>query len=283
MTPAEPLPGEDPRPATVIVGRDSNLSARLAKRAPAPTLISAREFSSEGFRRQLPAGPFSLVLNNFQAATRLDDVRDPESFVQVSLGVTASILGSLADYDVRKIIYTSSASVYGDNTSCREDDRLMADSLHSSLKVANESLVRSAGRRHGIDTTIVRLFNMYGGDDNFSLIAKIIDAARLGTPLRVANRGNAVRDFIHVDDVVDVYEVLLDRRDIPVVNVATGFGTSVRSILDAVRREGYELEIESVRRREIDVSIADVTVLSGLVDVGRFGRVVEHVLESIRR
>lgn len=244
-------------------------------------MVSARQLTGEGFLEQLPATPICVILNNFQTATRLTDLTGPVAYVDVSLGVTARVLEALRGRDVRKLIYTSSASVYGNNVLCRENDRAVANSLHSSLKVANEALVSDFGAQFHIDTTIVRLFNMYGGDDCFSVISKIVDAVQSRSPLQVANHGNAVRDFIHVDDVVRSYEAVLRQRDLKVVNVATGLGTSVRSIVEVVRSNGHELEVSSRQREEIGVSIADVSRLAEIADVSTFRRVTNYVVDLI--
>ena len=266
---------------TLIIGRSSNLSTRLAEAIDSAVLISARELLDGADLPISSDTPCRLVLNNFQAARSLGDLSDPECYVGLSIGVTARLVAALSSLCVRKVIYTSSAAVYGDNVECRETDRPRAAGLHAGLKMANEALVAGVCERLGIDCTLVRLFNMYGGDDRFSVISKIVAAARAGDQLTLVNGGNAIRDFVHVDDVVRVYLALLERTGIPIVNVASGVGVSIRSLLDALTVHGVHIETSSIRRDEIRVSTANVELLSEVVDPATFISAVDFVLSEV--
>jgi UDP-glucose 4-epimerase len=265
----------------VVVGRESNLSRRLAALLPDTVLVSARGLASVDVRTVLPEGPFVLVLNQFQPATALTDLRSPEGYLELALRTTARLLEALPDLDCRKVLYTSSAAVYGDDVACREEAVPRITTLHASLKISNEYLVRDVCRSHGVDHTVVRLFNLYGGDDRFSIVARILAAVREGRPLTIANHGNAVRDFIHLDDVAASYQALLGRSGLPVVNVATGQGVSVRGLVDAVRMRGHRIDTTSVPREEIRISTADVTRLAQIIDVDAFVGVLDHVLAEL--
>lgn len=267
---------------TLIVGKDSNLSRRLAQALPDAVLHSTRDLLAGAPLPVRHGEPLRVVVNSFQPATRLRDLSDPIGYVDRSIGATARLMAQLAEHQVVKLIYTSSASVYGDNVECRETDRLRASGLHAGLKVANEALVRQLCEERAVDCTIARLFNMYGGDDRFSIVARIVQAARTGEPLTLVNGGNAIRDFIWVGDVVRSYVALLDARDLPVVNVATGVGVSVRTVLDALELNGIRVPTRDLRRDEIRVSTAQVDVLASVVDVSSFRSVIEWVLAKVR-
>jgi nucleoside-diphosphate-sugar epimerase len=266
---------------TIIVGRSSNLSAGLASALPDAVLVSARRLASADVGRELPREPFVLVMNQFQPSGSLNDLASPTSYLQLAVTITAKLLEGIEHHDCRKIIYTSSAAVYGDDIACTEESIPRATNLHAALKASNEYLVSGFCADRGLDYTVVRLFNLYGGQDNFSIIARILAAVRKKQPLVLMNQGNAIRDFIHIDDVVTCYRALLDCRDLPFINVATGEGTSVRSIVDAVRLRGYTLQTTSVRGSEIRVSTADVTRLSHITDTDGFIRVIDHVLAEL--
>ena len=266
---------------TLIVGRDSTLSVGLSATLPDPILLSARELASTDLDSVLPDEPFVLVMNQFQPADRLADLSSPTAYVDLALTTTARLLEKIVSYDCRKVLYTSSAAVYGDNVVCQEDDVPRAGNLHAALKLSNEHLVRAVCDERGIDHTVVRLFNLYGGQDTFSVVARILAAVRGRRPLVLSNDGNAIRDFVHLDDVLTCYRRLLAPTSLSTVNVATGRGTSVRSIVDAVRLRGHRLDTTSVPRREIRMSTADVTRLACVVDVDRFANVIDHVLAEL--
>lgn len=263
---------------TVVVGNDSNLSRHLRSTIDSVSLVSARQVLAEGPSSMVPVEPFRLVFNNFQPATALRDLQSPISYIGVSIEATAKMLEAVAGSQCVKIVYTSSASVYGDDVDCREGRPPKANDLHSALKVANEKLVEGFCERAGIDCTIARVFNMYGGEDNFSIVSKILKSAASGSTLHIANHGNAVRDFVHIDDVIRCYRAILRTQNVPIVNVASGVGISVRTILDTLRLYGHDVKVESRPRDEIRVSTADVSRLARLIDVESFTNVLDHVL-----
>lgn len=269
-------------PQILILGRGSNLSRHLAQAWPGALAWSGRELLAGELPELDPGRPVRVVINSFQPATALGDVSDPVQFVQLSIGATAALLQHLQHHEIAQVIYTSSAAVYGDSVECRETDRPRAAGLHAGLKVANEDLVVRIGRQRGFPVTIVRLFNMYGGDDRFSIVSKIVAAAREGRRLTLINEGNAIRDFVHIDDVVRAYTALLE-HPIDVVNVASGVGVSVKGLLDALAVRGLSIETHSLARDEIRVSTASVERLAQLVDVASFQRAVDWVVAEATR
>lgn len=264
----------------LIVGMRSNLTAHLLRAIDGSTAVSTAEAARVG----LPAGCDAevLVLNAFQPASALGDVRQPTAYVERSLGVTAKVLEACREHPtVKRVIYTSSASVYGDNVECREADAPRAAGLHAALKLANECLVQRFCDEAGLGSTVVRLFNMYGGDDTFSIVSKIVAAARSGGELTLANEGNAIRDFVHVDDAVRVFLAVLRDPSVRVVNAASGVGVSVRSILSNLELRGVKVATTSVRRPEIRISTANVERMSALVDPATFVSVHDHVIREV--
>ncbi|MCA9492963.1 MAG: NAD-dependent epimerase/dehydratase family protein [Myxococcales bacterium] len=266
----------------LIVGQRSNLTRHLLAAIEGATAMSSAAAASDGLPADCDAEV--VVINAFQPASALGDVRQPVAYVERSLGVTARVLESCREHPtVRRVLYTSSASVYGDNVECRETDPPRAAGLHAALKLANECLIQRFCDDHGLSSTIVRLFNMFGGDDTFSIVSKIVAAARSGTELTLANEGNAIRDFIHVDDTVRVYRALLDDPSVRVVNAASGVGVSVRNILSNLELHGVRVPTSSIRRPEIRISTANVERMRSLVDPSTFTSVQDHVIGEVLR
>ena len=199
-----------------IIGKGSNLSSFLSKKIINSKLISSREILTniEELNVLKDNLPINIIFNNFQPATKLNEFVNLENYVVNSILTTSKVLDFIKNNQivVNKIIYTSSSSVYGNNILCNENDELKPMNLHASLKVANEKLVEKFCIENSIDYTIARIFNMYGGDDNFSIISKIIKANKNNEELNIVNNGNAIRDFIHIEDVVDIYSKILDKK-----------------------------------------------------------------------
>lgn len=267
---------------TVIVGRDSNVSRHLAAKLSDCALVSARELLSDPrLLDQFRGEPVRIVVNAFRPSDRIRETADRESFVSESMLPLARVLDSCRRLEVDRLIYSSSASVYGANPDCHEDDQPAPGNVHAALKLASEILVDQACSEDGHTFTIARLFNVYGGGDTFSVISKLIRAVRGAEVLTVLNEGRSARDYVHVDDVVATYLALLDHPSPPPrVNVGSGRGVSLRELLDVLRSAGIEPATSSVTRPELERSIASVGRLRRIIDPASFQRVEDYLLKA---
>lgn len=268
---------------TYVIGAASNLSQRMKELIPNSELVSAREILASSKVEFSDTESFNVIINSFWPATRLREVSDPVSFISLSMLVTAKVLECLKNTSVNKVFYTSSASVYGDNKNCSEADDPKPKSLHASLKLANEQLVSSFCTEAAIPYSLIRVFNLYGGQDEFSIISKIITAQQNEAVLTVVNDGNSIRDFVHIDDVVAAYQALLDHNvSEKIINIASGKGRSVLSMLVHMRKSGYELNTQNLSRDEISLSVADVGILGKYYDIESMRDPREYIVEMLK-
>ncbi|WP_428026064.1 NAD-dependent epimerase/dehydratase family protein [Arcobacter sp.] len=249
----------------LIIGKNSNLSNALVNKMDNVILVSSREITENiDSLLKFKSQHINLIFNNFQPAVMLNDFSSFEKYISNSIGNTAKILDfcSESKVNINKIIYTSSSSVYGNNILCNEQDELQPLNLQASLKVSNEKMIENYCLNNNIDYTIARIFNMYGGNDQFSIISKIIKAYKLEEELTIVNNGNAVRDFIHIDDVVAIYLKLLKVKKVPYINIGTGEGSSVKNILDFLKNSNVNIKTKKVFKNELKISTADTSLLS---------------------
>jgi len=271
---------------TLIIGKNSNFSLELKKSLPHVTVLSSVNIVKEFDRLKLDSTDVcNIIFNNFQMATALNDLSCPSEYIERSISATAQVLTYIKEHkiNVNKMIYTSSSSVYGNNILCKEIDTLNPLSLHSSLKIANEKLIEAFAVENKIDYTISRIFNMYGGNDHFSIISKIKKFYLEDSGLTIANNGNALRDFIHIDDVVKIHKVLLSCTDINKINIGSGRNTSIGNIIDFLRNKNIFLKTKNILRDELKVSSADITVLLSIMGKMNFEKVEEFLLREIKK
>lgn len=268
-----------------IIGKGSNLSSFLSKKIINSKLISSREILTniEELNVLKDNLPINIIFNNFQPATKLNEFFNLENYVVNSILTTSKVLDFIKNNRivVNKIIYTSSSSVYGNNILCNENDELKPMNLHASLKVANEKLVEKFCIENSIDYTIARIFNMYGGDDNFSIISKIIKAYKNNEELNIVNNGNAIRDFIHIEDVVDIYSKILDKKDIKILNIGSGNGSSIKNILDFLNNHNIKIKTKNIQREELKISTADISKLKELLKKDTFFGVEDYLKKEL--
>lgn len=267
---------------TIIIGSRSNLTGALASRLGDPVILSSAEISK--LTVVLGAcGSADIIYNAFVKSSRLRQTNDPKEYSRYTFEALSEFIAVCLSNQgrIRTILYTSSSSVYGDNSSASELDHCEIRGLYPAVKLASELFLSDHLRDTRVRVIIPRVFNMYGGRDEFSIVAKIANALRTNTEITISNDGEAIRDFIDIEDVVDAYTALLESCYEGVINVGTGRGMSVRRVIEAAERASdARLRIKNVKSSEIRVSIACIDRVQKLMP-GHAFRTVEDYYTGI--
>lgn len=195
---------------------------------------------------------------------RASVAKEPVRLMESNVMTTARLLEAVRNAKVGRFVFLSSCAVYGDERSTHEDGPCRPISTNGIEKLLNEKMVTEFCLAHAIDFQILRIFNMYGGDDRFSIVSRLQRAAVDGDPFVLNNRGMAQRDFIHVGDVAHVVWKLLEQ---PVghsrINVGTGVATRISDLVDLVRERFASIKVvpASGSAHEVEYSRADTARL----------------------
>lgn len=269
----------------LIIGKNSNLTRLIEKNYRNTISFSSQEIlTNVNILNQYKDDKIVILFNNFQTAKYLNCIDNIEEYVNRSITVTAKVLDFLKNFtNIQKIIYTSSSSVYGDNECCSEDDIPHPISLQASLKLSNEFFIKQYCKNKSIDYTIIRIFNMYGENDNFSIVSKIINAIKNNETLSLINNGSGIRDFIHISDVVSIIIKLLTIESVPILNIGTGNKKSVRDVIDYLSSKNINVCIKNIKNdNEIKISIANINKLRNIFK-NDFINVEEHILKELQK
>lgn len=183
--------------------------ARIAKHrdhpkfAHAPGDVSDWDFISQVFEAHRPRFAVNLAA---QAGVRYS-LENPFAYVSSNLNGFANVLEASRRFTVDHLVYASSSSVYGANTSLPFSTSDTADhplSLYAATKRSNELMAHSYSHLFGIPTTGLRFFTVYGpwGRPDMALF-KFTEAILKDEPIDLYNNGLHRRDFTYIDDVVD--------------------------------------------------------------------------------
>ena len=225
----------------------------------------------------------NIIFNNFQKSSLLNDISLPESYIYRSISSTSAILEyiKIKKIKVNRILYTSSGSVYGDNVFCKETDITNPVNLHSSLKISNEKLIKMFCEENHIDYIIARVFNMYGANDTFSVISRLHNSYKSNNIFNIINEGSSIRDFVHINDVVKIYKILLGNKNVGVINIGTGFGVSIKNILNFLKINKININTNNVKRDEISVSTADISKLREFIINYQFESINDYIIKEL--
>lgn len=257
----------------VVVYDDLSRGHRAAVAGGVP-LVDGDVRDADAVRDALLEGGCEAVVHMAALAEVAESVAEPARYRSVNVDGTAAVLAAARAADVDRLVFSSTAAVYGapQRTPIDEDDALAPTNPYGETKLAAEELLWQARERDGLGATALRYFNACGADGacgedhdpESHLVPLALRAARDGTPIRVFGEdyptpdGTCVRDYVHVADLADAHIAALEA--LPAVqgafNLGTGSGDSVRAVLDAVEEvTGSTLRRESAPRRAGDPAV----------------------------
>jgi UDP-glucuronate 4-epimerase len=149
-----------------------------------------------------------------QAGVRYSIV-NPMAYIESNIVGFAHILEGCRHHEVEHLVYASSSSVYGANTTMPFSVHHTVDhplSLYAASKKANELMAHTYSHLYQLPTTGLRFFTVYGPWDRPDMaLYKFTKAILAGKPIQVFNHGHHMRDFTYVDDIVEGLVRILDR------------------------------------------------------------------------
>ncbi|TQJ59913.1 nucleoside-diphosphate-sugar epimerase [Arthrobacter sp. SLBN-83] len=186
-------------------------------------------------------------------------------YTDANVGATQRLLEwARSIHGLKKFIYASSSSVYGDAEAypTTETDRPQPLSPYGVSKLAAEHLCTLYAKNFGVPTVSLRYFTVYGpGQRPDMAFTRFVKAAITGSPIQIYGDGEQIRDFTFVDDVVEA-NVRAATAETPagvVYNVAGGSNVSMNEVLRLLTElSGNELNVEYV-----DAVAGDVRRTSG--------------------
>ncbi len=221
-----------------------------------------------------------------------DSVRDPLGYYRNNTMNTCALLEAAAETGVKRIIFSSTAAVYGNPTDVpvREDAATAPISPYGSSKLMSEIMLHDAGKAYGLQFVVLRYFNVAGADPKgrtgqatpqATHLIKVACETALGKRLKIdvfgtdypTPDGTCIRDYIHVSDLARAHSAALAylRRggSSATFNCGYGRGASVLEVIDAVRRAGgrdFTVEISGRRPGDPAALVANVDRIRATLD-----------------
>lgn len=177
----------------------------------------------------------------------------PRSAFEVNIGGTFNVVEACVRNQVKKLVYSSSASVYGDavQVPMGEDHPFNNRTFYGATKVAGEQICRAFNERYGLDYVGLRYMNVYGPRQDYkgayiAVMMKILDRIDQGLPPIVYGDGSQSYDFIYVGDVAraNICSLKSEATD-EFYNIGRGAKTSIEELCKLLLElAGADLEIQ---------------------------------------
>jgi UDP-glucose 4-epimerase len=219
-------------------------------------------------------------------------VADPHESIDINMTGNHNVFAAAADEGVRRLVFASSASVYGEpeRLPMHEDDTLRPLTPYCISKRTGEDLLGFYQRQKGLSWVALRFFNVYGPGQKVeayytSVINHFVERLVKGEPPVIDGKGEQSMDFVHVADIARSVVLALESEQANVpINIGTGIDTSIadlaKILIDAVGADVepvFNPRDVLVSRRAADITRAKevlgweptITVEDGMSDLVR--------------
>ncbi|HEY2674034.1 MAG TPA: UDP-glucose 4-epimerase GalE, partial [Rugosimonospora sp.] len=285
------------RPVVVL---DDLSSGDLGTVPPEVPLVRASVGDTAAVRHALAEYGVTGVVHLAGRKSVVESLARPLTYYHHNVGGTQALIEAMAEAGVEKMVFSSSAAVYGnpEGDLVSEDAALEPLNPYGATKLVCEWIMSEAARVHGLKPLVLRYFNVAGASmigrprpADIGLVGRAVDSVARGAQPVVYGRdyptpdGSCVRDFVHVLDVASAHVLAADALDTGlesgVYNVGCGIGYSVGQVFDRIREvTGVGFEEEARPRRGGD----PVRVVASIERIGRgLGWRPRHDLTDIVR
>jgi UDP-glucose 4-epimerase len=221
-----------------------NLSTGFESNIPQQAEFLKLDISKEDFLNKLPKIKFDYVFHLAAQSSGEVSFEDPAYDVKTNVMGTLLLLNWSMEKKVKRFIYTSSMSVYGDDQDLpvKETAPPRPLSFYGAGKLASEKYADIFIKK-GLPVTSLRLFNVYGPGQNMEnlkqgMVSIYMAYIAKDEPILVKGSKDRFRDFIYVDDVIDAFirTAFSEKAANKTFNVGTGKQTFVWQLLDEITK-----------------------------------------------
>ena len=232
----------------LVRGSRENLEAALTDERV--TLVEGSMEDRETLRELMEGKDYVFLL---AALWLYECVHEPRRAIEANVVGTWNVIEAAQDAGIEKVVYSSSASVYGNaiETPMTEDHPFNNRTLYGATKIAGEQFFRAIYEQHGLDYVGLRYMNVYGPRMDYegvyvSVIMKVLDKIDAGEQPSIHGDGSQTFDFVHVSDVAraNILAMKSDATDVN-LNVGTGVGTTIKEVVESLlEARGSDVEPE---------------------------------------
>jgi UDP-glucose 4-epimerase len=194
-------------------------------------------------------------------------IEHPKACYDINVKGTKNILQESLKAGVKKVIFPSSASIYGVNLNMplKEDEPYNPLSPYAESKAEGEKLCLEYSKK-GLKTCILRYFNVYGPRQDArspysGVITLFMGMAKNNEDILIYGNGKQTRDFIHISDIVKANVLAMEKLE-GIYNVAAGDETSINEIAEKIIKltnSKSNIKFKDSRKGDIAKSVADIS------------------------
>lgn len=210
---------------------------------------------------------FDAVVHLAARAGVRPSLAEPQLYSQVNLTGTINLLECCRHFDVARLLFASSSSVYGANQKIPFSESYQTDaavSPYAATKKAGEVICHAYHHLYGISVTCLRFFTVYGPRQRPDMaIHKFARLIAEGKPVPVFGDGRSRRDYTFIDDILQGMTAALERcNGFKIYNLGESQTTELRhliELLEAALQQKAELQVLPEQPGDVAVTSADIS------------------------
>ena len=219
---------------------------------------------------------YDFVIHLAAQTSVSQSVANPKTTADIIVDGTVNVLKSCVKTNVKNLIFSSSAAVYGNsiNTLLAENAQLSPLSSYGASKLVAEYNLLAFSKLFGLNCISLRLFNVYGNGQSSEagVIRKFLKNISKDVPIEIFGDGVQSRDFVHVSDVIQAFYCAIrniETKRGEVYNIGSGTATSINELASLlISSKGKDLQVihKPALEGEIKDSKADISLAEN--DIG---------------
>ena len=216
------------------------------------------------------------VFHHAAIASVPKSIVDPQTTNEVGVNGTLVTLLAARDGGARKVVFASSAAVYGNRAKVPIEEESLPDPLspYALTKIVGEQYCRIFDQLYGLRAVSLRYFNIFGPrqdpeSEYAAVIPRFLSRALAGKDLKIFGDGKQTRDFVFVDDVVKANMLAAGSKAIGEFNIASGKKTTIDDLAKIVlelTEKDVRIIHERPRKGDIRHSVANIKKAKKLLD-----------------
>ena len=192
-----------------------------------------------------------------------ESIANPKTTVDIIVNGTVNVLKSCVKTNVKNLIFSSSAAIYGNSldTLISENSQLSPLSSYGASKLVAEYNLHVFSKFFGLNCISLRLFNVYGNGQSTDagVIRKFLKNISEKAPLEIFGDGTQTRDFVHISDVIQAFYCAIRNIEAKrgnVYNIGSGSATSINE-LAALLLSGKGKDLQLIHKPALEGEIKD--------------------------
>ena len=211
---------------------------------------------------------FDVIIHLAAKTDVNESILNPEIADKVNVNGTINVLKCCVENKIKKIIFASSAAVYGDCKELPVSEKLKTNPLspYGTSKLKAEEQIQMFSEKFDIHGICLRIFNVYGEGQNekyAGVISKFIKNISKDKPIIINGDGTQTRDFVSISDVVNSFHCAIKIKKSATYNIASGKETSINDLVKKLTTViGKKIEVKYIdsKNGEIKNSFANISL-----------------------